>query len=320
MKKASPLKFSKEELEREGVKSQGIEGTSPDKPPGKAQPRTPSSVHGKVGTHQKEKAKPAASSSKDGSTPTVKATSQQKAKRSQARRLFFEENPDMSLNPVGRKKGMPLPLKAVSAGVHHELDRQEEDNTGLEAAHSTQKSASSTLRFLRQRRDRTRQMKARRSSPAREAKEGAEAVKSGNNASRTAGTVKPSQQTMTENPILSSNPISRWQQKKAIRKQYAAARKAGNQPVTAGATLVDKIKSKFQGSKAFIRRKKRSALLAGGLFAMLLLVMNSLSSCSVLLEGTLTSVASATYPAEDADMKAAESMYKQICNRSWTTT
>lgn len=125
---------------------------------------------------------------------------------------------------------------------------------------------------------------------------------------------------MTENPILSSNPISRWQQKKAIRKQYAAARKAGNQPVTAGATLVDKIKSKFQGSKAFIRRKKRSALLAGGLFAMLLLVMNSLSSCSVLLEGTLTSVASATYPAEDADMKAAESMYKQICNRSWTTT
>ena len=78
----------------------------------------------------------------DGSTPIDKGTSQQKAKRSQARRLFFEENPDMSLNPVGRKKGMPLPLKAVSAGVHHELDCQEEDNTGLEAAHSTQNCVS----------------------------------------------------------------------------------------------------------------------------------------------------------------------------------
>jgi hypothetical protein len=312
VKKASPLKFSKEELEREGVKSQGTEGTSPNKPPGKAQPRTPTNGQEKAGAYQKEKANLTASLPKDGSTPIDKGTSQQKAKRSQARRLFFEDNPDMSLNPVGGKKGMPLPLKAVSAGVHHELDRQEEDNTGLEVAHSTQKSASSTLRFLRQRRDRTRQMKARRSTPAREAKEGAEAVESGNNASRTAGSVKPSQQTTTENPTLSSNPISRWQQKKAIRKQYAAARKAGSQPVTAGATLVDKVKSKFRGSKAFIRRKKRSALLVGGLFAMLLLVMNSLSSCSVLLEGTLTSVASATYPAEDADMKAAEAMYRQM--------
>ena len=41
------------------------------------------------------------------------------------------------------------------------------------------------------------------------------------------------QKSLAENPQLASNPLSRWQQKQAIKKQYAAAKHAGQ---TAGNT------------------------------------------------------------------------------------
>ena len=41
------------------------------------------------------------------------------------------------------------------------------------------------------------------------------------------------QKSLQENPQFSSNPLSRWQQKQAIKKQYAAAKRTGQ---TAGNT------------------------------------------------------------------------------------
>ena len=35
------------------------------------------------------------------------------------------------------------------------------------------------------------------------------------------------QKSLQENPQFSSNPLSRWQQKQAIKKQYAAAKRTG---------------------------------------------------------------------------------------------
>ena len=170
----------------------------------------------------------------------------------------------MSLNPVGRKKGMPLPLKAVSAGVHHELDRQEEDNTGLEAAHSTQKSASSTLRFLRQQRDRTRQMKARRSTPAREAKESTEAVESGSNASRAAGAVKPSADHDGEStPLQQPLPPDAGSRRRPFGNACCCPQ-AGSQP---SAGVYPGGQGKIQGTVKPSFAGKTLSLTGGGLFA-----------------------------------------------------
>lgn len=283
-KQPSRLSFSKEELEAEGQK------------PLKEQPPQPK---GKANKANRGKAPPNKADEQTGKAPMPK----DKAQRQKAQRLFFEEVPTKPTPQTPKKpSAMPLPLKAAGLGVHAALDRQEEENTGLEAAHSTQKATSSTVRSLR-RGQRSRQLKDSRSSGA--------------STQQTEGRKK--QQPITANgervdeaPHLSSNPYSRWQQKRSIRKQYAAARKGGSQPAKAGATLVDKVKSRFKGGQAFLRRRKRGALLVGGLFALLLLVMNSLSSCSVLLETTLTSVASATFPSQDSDMRAAEAMYRQM--------
>lgn len=313
MRKASSLQFRKEELERGGTGSQGIEGASSHSPPEKTQTKPTVGSQTNAGDSRPDKSKPSAPGGRENPNSTSKSTPQQKAKRKQAQRLFFEENQSTDLRSLGKAKNTPLPLKAISTGVHHELDRYEEDNTGLEAAHSTQKGASSVLRSLRRQQEKTRQVKAWRITRTRDDQEGSQAASSGANTAPRAGVKAPqAAQSSGETPMLTSNPYSRWQQKKAIRKQYAAARKAGSQSAAAGTSLVDRVKSKLQDGTKLVRRKKRSAVLVGGLFVVLLMVMNSLSSCSVLLEGILTSVASATYPAEDADMRAAEAMYKQM--------
>lgn len=295
VRRPSRLSFSKEELEAGGQKPVR-------EPASQAESKAAGPESGKGPPNQ------ACKQSGKGKTP------RDKAQRKQAQRLFFKDKPDLDITPVGRKKPeMPLPLKAVGAGIHHELDRQEEDNTGLEAAHSTEKGASSALHALRRRHEKTRQLKARRSTRAAEGQPSAKAASSGTRPSRQADIMKSVQTGPSdETAVLSSNPISRWQQKRAIRKQYAAARRAGRQPVTPGRTLMDKVKSRFHSGSGLIRRKKRSVFLIGLLLSLLLFVMHSLSSCSVILDGTLTSIASATYPSEDSDMKAAEAMYRQM--------
>lgn len=293
VKKPSRLSFSKEELEADEQKS-----VKEPTPHAKSRAARPDRDKGPPDKVNKQPGK--------GQTP------REKAQRKQAQRLFFE---DMPVTPAARKKtATPLPLKAVSAGIHHELDRQEEDNTGLEAAHSTEKGVSSALRSLRRRHEKTRQVKAGRSTRATEAQENTKTASSASKLSKQADVMKSSKtgHPSGETPVLASNPLSHWRQKRAIREQYAAARRAGSQPVTAGSTLIDKVKSGFQGVKGLVRRKKRSGLLIGLLLSLLLFVMHSLSSCSVILDGTLSSIASATYPSEDSDMKAAEAMYRQM--------
>lgn len=287
-KKPSPLQFSKEELEREAPAQPEVKASDKSKPRGKSPPTKSSSApDGK------------------GESPEKRQGTQQKTKRKNAHRLFFEENPNMDVPKVGRKKAVPLPLKAVTGSMHQAVDRHEEDNTGLEAAHSTQRSLSSTTRLVRNTRQ-NRKLKAQRGART----EGDAASIANSRPGRQGSKAMAAHQ---DQPTFASNPISRWQQRKAIQKQYrAAVRQGATQTAKAGATLMEKTRNKLSQGLGFLRKKKRSALLMGGLFAMLLLVMNSLSSCSVLLEGTLTSIASATYPSEDSDMKAAEAMYKQM--------
>jgi len=61
----------------------------------------------------------------------------------------------------------------------------------------------------------------------------------------------------------------------------------------------------------FVRNKK-TYLLAGALFLVMAMVMNGLSSCTPLVQGGLQAFVIATYPAEDADILAAERYFKGL--------
>ena len=111
-----------------------------------------------------------------------------------------------------------------------------------------------------------------------------------------------------------SNPISRANQRRAIKREYLAA-KAGRSTGSAyGASknaskAVKKTASSTESVGKFIAKKKHFLLILG-LVAMLMFVMNALSSCTPLLEAGLHALVMGTYPAEERDVKAAERVYK----------
>lgn len=107
---------------------------------------------------------------------------------------------------------------------------------------------------------------------------------------------------------------ARWQQKRAIRQEYAAA-KSSRSPANhiapapkVAANAVPKAENiKKRLRQTFARHPTAWALLA--LAALLLAVMSSLQSCTPLAQSVLESIVIGTYPAEEADVKAAESAY-----------
>ena len=117
-----------------------------------------------------------------------------------------------------------------------------------------------------------------------------------------------------ENPTFTSNPYSRWQQKRAIRKEYAAA-KAGRKTSTANTTrkkaeeAVSDAKEVVSKIVQSIRRRPSKLILLGLLGGMLLLVMGAVQSCTPLAQSVLESVVIGTYPATEDDVRAAERAY-----------
>lgn len=120
---------------------------------------------------------------------------------------------------------------------------------------------------------------------------------------------------MQENPQFASNPLSRWQQKQAIKKQYAAAKHAGQ---TAGNTAqaasktgkaARTVKEKVQQAGAFVMRHKKGFLMAGVLFLITCMLMNTMSSCSMMAQSIGSVLSGTTYPSDDPEMLAVEADY-----------
>ena len=117
-----------------------------------------------------------------------------------------------------------------------------------------------------------------------------------------------------ENPQFTSNPLSRWQQKRAIRKEYAAMKTAGNAVGDAGKSAAATGKTvrgtgDVAGRMAEGFQSHPSSLLIILLCAMLLILMGSLQSCTPLAQSVLESLIIGTYPATEDDVRAAERAY-----------
>ncbi len=184
-------------------------------------------------------------------------------------------------------------VSAIGTEIHRRIDRAEDDNSGTEAAHSAEKSVEKGARFAKN------SYRAGKLKAYRHAEKAEQALD------------KASMRLLYKKEALSSNPISRWQQKRAIRKSYAAAKAAGGTAAqsTANANLLQRT---VQGVKRMFVRNKKTYALGGALFLLMAMVLNGLSSCTPLVQGALQSIVIATYPAEDADILAAERYYKGL--------
>lgn len=107
-----------------------------------------------------------------------------------------------------------------------------------------------------------------------------------------------------------SNPISKWQQKRQIKRQYAAA-KAGYSGKTVKHTAKGAEKAVKNTEKAakFVSASKKPLLVVLAIALLLMFFLNVVSSCSVIVEGVGSVLAGSTYPASDFALLNAEAAY-----------
>lgn len=194
-----------------------------------------------------------------------------------------------------------VPINSVSVASHREIRQSEDDNVGVESAHKLEEVAEGGVRTIESA-HRSHQLKPYRNADRAEAKADKANLKALNKTSE------------AQNPQFQSNPYSRWQQKRAIKKEYAAA-KAGK---TTGSTVkaseatakaAKKTAEKAKKTGEFFARHKKGFLIAIGIVAVLAIFLNIMSSCSVMFQAGVTAVGATTYPCEDSDMIAAEAQY-----------
>ena len=190
------------------------------------------------------------------------------------------------------------PGDAVLGKIHKEIRESEQDNVGVESAHKSEEAVETGARLVRE------GYRSHKLKPYRKAAQAEQKLEKANvNALY--------QKSLRENPQLSSNPISRWQQKQAIKKEYAAAKRAGNTANTAKKTgkAAKTVKEKAQQAGAFIMRHKKGFLLVGAIFLLICLLLNTMSSCSMMAQSIGSAISGSTYPSDDPELVAVEADY-----------
>ena len=208
----------------------------------------------------------------------------------------------------GKKGGKPkkpgnLAADALSAKAHQSVRNADQDNnSGVEAAHFTEGSAEGAAR-AGSRFQYGRKLRQYKKLERLEKKGNKDAVDS------------IFAERMKSDPQAGSNLFSRWRQKQAIKKEYAAA-KAG---AAAAKNTASGTAKAAQGTvsiteKAFQFVQSHSHIIIGiaAVGLLVLVIAGSVSSCSVLINGGGNVVLGTSYTAEDEDLKGVETDYTKL--------
>ena len=173
----------------------------------------------------------------------------EKAEKKIPKKIFHEDvdkpKPSSKLTSEVKK----APVNVASATVHKKISETEDENVGVESVHKIEQGVEGAVR-TGNRIERSRKLK-----PYRET---ARAEKKADKANVDALFKQSQEQT----PQFSSNPYSRWQQKRAIKKDYAAMKTAhkgatASQSASASAKTAQKSKEAAKKVKDFVESKKR---------------------------------------------------------------
>lgn len=208
----------------------------------------------------------------------------------------------------GKKGGKPkkpgnLAADAISAKAHQSVRNADQDNnSGVEAAHFSEGSAEGAAR-AGSRFQYGRKLRQYKKLERLEKKANKDAVDS------------IFAERMKSDPQAGSNFFSRWRQKQAIKKEYAAA-KAGAAAAenTAAGTAKAAQGTASMTEKAFQFVQSHSHIIIGiaAVGLLVLVIAGSVSSCSVLINGGGNVVLGTSYTAEDEDLKGVETDYTKL--------
>lgn len=216
-------------------------------------------------------------------------------------RLHFEEVDKKKPPSKLTHSVTDAPLNVVLASAHREVRDSEEDNVGVESAHKLEEAAEGGVRTLESA-HRSHKLKPYRNAAHAEATADKANLKALN------------KQAQRDNPQFSSNPYSRWQQKRTIKKEYMAAKagKTGKTTAKTAEATAKTAKNAAEGAKKsgqFVARHWKGALVVVGIFLIVAFLLGAVSSCSVIVQSGVSGLGASSYSTTDADMQAAEAQY-----------
>ena len=194
------------------------------------------------------------------------------------------------------------PGNAVAGKLHQEIRKTEDDNVGVESAHKSEEAVETGVHLVRE------GYRSHKLKPYRKAAQAERKLEKANIEALF-------QKSVYENPAAASNPLSRWQQKQQIKKQYAAAKRAAQSGGSAAGAAqktgkaAKTVKEKAQQAGAYVMRHKKGFGIALGLFLIVCLLLNTMSSCSMMAQSIGSAISGTTYPSDDPELVAVEADY-----------
>ena len=194
------------------------------------------------------------------------------------------------------------PGNAVAGKLHQEIRKTEDDNVGVESAHKSEEAVETGVHLVQE------GYRSHKLKPYRKAAQAERQLEKAN-------INVLYQKSLQDNPQAASNPLSRWQQKQQIKKQYAAAKRAAQSGGTAAGAAqksgkaAKTVKEKAQQAGAYVMRHKKGFGIALGLFLIVCLLLNTMSSCSMMAQSIGSMISGTTYPSDDPELVAVEANY-----------
>ena len=194
------------------------------------------------------------------------------------------------------------PGNAVAGKLHQEIRKTEDGNVGVESAHKSEEAVETGVHLARE------GYRSHKLKPYRKAAQAERKLEKANIEALF-------QKSVYENPAAASNPLSRWQQKQQIKKQYAAAKRAAQSGGSAAGAAqktgkaAKTVKEKAQQAGAYVMRHKKGFGIALAIFLLVCLLLNTMSSCSMMAQSIGSAISGTTYPSDDPELVAVEADY-----------
>ena len=194
------------------------------------------------------------------------------------------------------------PGNAVAGKLHQEIRKTEDGNVGVESAHKSEEAVETGVHLARE------GYRSHKLKPYRKAAQAERKLEKANIEALF-------QKSVYENPAAASNPLSRWQQKQQIKKQYAAAKRAAQSGGSAAGAAqktgkaAKTVKEKAQQAGAYVMRHKKGFGIVLAIFLLVCLLLNTMSSCSMMAQSIGSAISGTTYPSDDPELVAVEGDY-----------
>ncbi len=218
--------------------------------------------------------------------------------------IRFEEvekkpNGKLRHNPLGR------PAQEITLAAHNKIHEVEQENVGVEAGHKTEELAEQGVLHAGSR--------VRQALHHHETKPWRDAANAEQAANKANAEVLYQKAVQNDPSLTSSNPVSRYLQKKRIQRQYVKqARQAEKTAQTTAATTrsaAARTKEAVKKAVFYVRNHSKGVFVVLGLGAIIVMLLGGVSSCTMMAGSGVSSVLSSSYLSEDSDIMSAEAAY-----------